>query len=171
MNKRMCLRVQSDKMVVRGAGKKLVLAVIEFALMLVIVLLLLTNLFQPTRHFLPPSIRNFKLVRELRPKKPPKRKQKKKSTNLCEQLQVDQHCIDTTLNYSRTTYTLIHRLAYRNKRTHVCALLIASQVTSHLQIDISDVQEMCCYELGRTYLKLSNAVCIHISPVDPDFDL
>lgn len=34
-----------------------------------------------------------------------------------------------------------------------------------LLIDISDVQQICSYELGRTYLKLSNALCINIPSV------
>lgn len=29
-------------------------------------------------------------------------------------------------------------------------------------IDISDVLQICCYELGRTYLKLSQALCLNI---------
>lgn len=34
-----------------------------------------------------------------------------------------------------------------------------------LLIDISDVQQICSYELGRTYLKLSHALCINIPSV------
>lgn len=34
-----------------------------------------------------------------------------------------------------------------------------------LLIDISDVLQICCYELGRTYLKLSQALCINIPSI------
>lgn len=34
-----------------------------------------------------------------------------------------------------------------------------------LLIDISDVLRICCYELGRTYLKLTQALCINIPSV------
>lgn len=32
-------------------------------------------------------------------------------------------------------------------------------------IDISDVLQICCYELGRTYLKLSQALCINLPSI------
>lgn len=34
-----------------------------------------------------------------------------------------------------------------------------------LLIDISDALQICCYELGRTYLKLSQALCINIPSI------
>lgn len=34
-----------------------------------------------------------------------------------------------------------------------------------LLIDISDVLRICCYELGRTYLKLTQYLCINIPSV------
>lgn len=34
-----------------------------------------------------------------------------------------------------------------------------------LLIDISDILRICCYELGRTYLKLTQALCINIPSV------
>lgn len=36
---------------------------------------------------------------------------------------------------------------------------------SDLLIDISDVLQICCYELGRTYLKLSHALSIRVPAV------
>ncbi|KAJ8963296.1 hypothetical protein NQ318_018765 [Aromia moschata] len=39
-------------------------------------------------------------------------------------------------------------------------------VNVDLLIDISDVLQICCYELGRTYLKLSQALCINIPAVE-----
>lgn len=32
-------------------------------------------------------------------------------------------------------------------------------------IDISDVLQICCYELGRTYMRLSQALCINIPSI------
>lgn len=37
--------------------------------------------------------------------------------------------------------------------------------TIDLLIDISDVLQICCYELGRTYLKLSQALCINLPSI------
>lgn len=37
--------------------------------------------------------------------------------------------------------------------------------SADLLIDISDVLQICCYELGRTYLKLSQALCINIPSI------
>lgn len=34
-----------------------------------------------------------------------------------------------------------------------------------LLIDISDALQICCYELGRTYLKLSQALCINVPSI------
>ncbi|XP_050672011.1 transcription factor IIIB 90 kDa subunit isoform X2 [Leptidea sinapis] len=39
--------------------------------------------------------------------------------------------------------------------------------TPHLLIDISDALQICCYQLGRAYFKLSRALCINIPPTDP----
>lgn len=38
-------------------------------------------------------------------------------------------------------------------------------ICTDLLIDISDVLQICCYELGRTYLKLSQALCINIPSI------
>lgn len=38
-------------------------------------------------------------------------------------------------------------------------------VFADLLIDISDVLQICCYELGRTYLKLSQALCINLPSI------
>lgn len=37
--------------------------------------------------------------------------------------------------------------------------------STDLLIDISDALQICCYELGRTYLKLSQALCINVPSI------
>lgn len=37
-------------------------------------------------------------------------------------------------------------------------------------IDISDVLQICCYELGRTYMRLSQALCINIPSIGKCFN-
>lgn len=44
-------------------------------------------------------------------------------------------------------------------------LCIFLHATIDLLIDISDVLQICCYELGRTYLKLSQALCINLPSI------
>lgn len=61
------------------------------------------------------------------------------------------------------------------KALHVCILKFACNTSSYHQfycifrtdllIDISDVLQICCYELGRTYLKLSQALCINLPSI------
>uniref|UniRef100_A0A1B0A7Z3 TFIIB-type domain-containing protein n=1 Tax=Glossina pallidipes TaxID=7398 RepID=A0A1B0A7Z3_GLOPL len=95
------------------------------------------------------------------------KKAKKEITHLCQQLQLTQHYIDTALNFFRMA--LIRHLTRGRKSTHIYAACVyitcRTEGTSHLLIDISDVQQICSYELGRTYLKLSNALCINIPSV------
>nr|XP_036212851.1 transcription factor IIIB 90 kDa subunit [Bactrocera oleae] len=97
------------------------------------------------------------------------KKAKKEITHLCQQLQLTQHYIDTALNFFKMA--LARHLTRGRKSTHIYAACVyitcRTEGTSHLLIDISDVQQICSYELGRTYLKLSNALCINIPSVDP----
>ncbi|XP_075148063.1 brf RNA polymerase III subunit [Haematobia irritans] len=97
------------------------------------------------------------------------KKAKREITHLCQQLQLTQHYIDTALNFFKMA--LMRHLTRGRKSTHIYAACVyitcRTEGTSHLLIDISDVQQICSYELGRTYLKLSNALCINIPSVDP----
>ncbi|XP_054726188.1 transcription factor IIIB 90 kDa subunit [Anastrepha obliqua] len=97
------------------------------------------------------------------------KKAKREITHLCQQLQLTQHYIDTALNFFKMA--LARHLTRGRKSTHIYAACVyitcRTEGTSHLLIDISDVQQICSYELGRTYLKLSNALCINIPSVDP----
>ncbi|XP_055376716.1 transcription factor IIIB 90 kDa subunit [Condylostylus longicornis] len=90
-------------------------------------------------------------------------------TNLCQQLQLNNHFIETALNFFRMA--LNRHLTRGRKNSHIYAACVyitcRTEGTSHLLIDISDVLQICSYELGRTYLKLSNALCINIPSVDP----
>ncbi|XP_056635285.1 transcription factor IIIB 90 kDa subunit [Diorhabda sublineata] len=90
-------------------------------------------------------------------------------THLCNQLRLNQHCIDTACSFFKMA--LSRNLTRGRRYTHVHAacvyLTCRTEGTAHLLIDISDVLQICCYELGRTYLRLSQALCINIPAVDP----
>ncbi|XP_063707527.1 transcription factor IIIB 90 kDa subunit [Culicoides brevitarsis] len=97
------------------------------------------------------------------------RKAKAGITHLCHQLALNNHCIETACNFFKMA--LMRQLTRGRKNTHIYAACVyitcRTEGTSHLLIDISDVLQICCYELGRTYLKLSQALCINIPSIDP----
>ncbi|XP_050085083.1 transcription factor IIIB 90 kDa subunit [Anopheles aquasalis] len=88
---------------------------------------------------------------------------------LCSQLRLNNHCIETACNFFKMA--LIRNLTRGRRNTHIYAACVyitcRTEGTSHLLIDISDVLQICCYELGRTYLKLSQSLCINIPSIDP----
>ncbi|XP_025833129.1 transcription factor IIIB 90 kDa subunit isoform X2 [Agrilus planipennis] len=90
-------------------------------------------------------------------------------SNLCNQLRLNQHCVDTACNFYKMALT--RNLTRGRRHAHVYAacvyLTCRTEGTPHLLIDISDVLQICCYELGRTYLRLSQALCINVPSVDP----
>lgn len=90
-------------------------------------------------------------------------------SHLCSQLRLNQHCTDTACSFFKMA--LSRNLTRGRRNTHVHAacvyLTCRTEGTAHLLIDISDVLQICCYELGRTYLRLSQALCINIPAVDP----
>lgn len=94
---------------------------------------------------------------------------KRAITGVAQQLRLSQHCIDTAHNFYKMA--LVRNLTKGRKNTHVVAacLYITCRVegTPHLLIDFSDVLQICVYELGRTYLRLSQALCITIPSMDP----
>ncbi|KAK7870265.1 hypothetical protein R5R35_000993 [Gryllus longicercus] len=94
---------------------------------------------------------------------------KRAITGVAQQLRLTQHCIDTAHNFYKMA--LVRNLTKGRKSTHVVAacLYITCRVegTPHLLIDFSDVLQICVYELGRTYLRLSEALCITIPSMDP----
>lgn len=97
------------------------------------------------------------------------RKARQGITHLCYQLHLNNHCIETACNFFKMA--LIRHLTRGRRNTHIYAACVyitcRTEGTSHLLIDISDVLQICCYELGRTYLKLSQALCINIPSIDP----
>ncbi|KAF5271769.1 hypothetical protein FQA39_LY08092 [Lamprigera yunnana] len=90
-------------------------------------------------------------------------------TNLCNQLRLNQHCVDTACNFFKMA--LARNLTRGRKNTHMFAACVyitcRTEGTPHMLIDISDVLQICCYELGRTYLRISQALCINTPSVDP----
>lgn len=85
------------------------------------------------------------------------------------QLRLNKHCIDTAFNFYKMA--LSRRLTHGRKQSHVIAACIyitcRIEGTSHMLLDLSDVTQVNVYELGRTYLKLSSALCINIPAIDP----
>ena len=57
------------------------------------------------------------------------------------------------------------------KSSHVIAACVyitcRTESTPHMLIDFSDILQIDVYELGRTYLRLSQALCINIPAMDP----
>lgn len=97
------------------------------------------------------------------------RNAKRAVTNLAQQLRLNQHCIDTAYNFYKMALT--RQLTKGRKNTHVIAACVYMtcrvEGTPHMLIDFSDVLQICVYELGRTYLRLSQALCINIPSMDP----
>uniref|UniRef100_A0A0K8TND5 B-related factor 1 n=1 Tax=Tabanus bromius TaxID=304241 RepID=A0A0K8TND5_TABBR len=88
---------------------------------------------------------------------------------LCDQLHLSSHYVETALNFFKLA--LNRHLTKGRRNTHIYAACVyitcRTNGTSHLLIDISDILQICCYELGRTYLRLSQALCINIPSIDP----
>ncbi|KAJ9599826.1 hypothetical protein L9F63_009866 [Diploptera punctata] len=97
------------------------------------------------------------------------RNAKRAITNLAQQLRLNQHCIDTAFNFYKMA--LQRQLTRGRKNTHVVAacmyMTCRIEGTPHMLIDFSDVLQICVYELGRAYLRLSQALCINIPSMDP----
>ena len=66
---------------------------------------------------------------------------------------------------------LAKHLTRGRKSTHTIAACLyitcRTEGTSHMLIDFSDILQVDVYELGRTYLRLSQALCINIPAMDP----
>ncbi|XP_046687470.1 transcription factor IIIB 90 kDa subunit isoform X2 [Homalodisca vitripennis] len=90
-------------------------------------------------------------------------------SNLCQQLRLNQHCLDTAFNFYKMALT--RQMTRGRKNTHVLAACVyitcRIEGTPHLLIDFSDVLQIDAFELGRCYLKLSQALCINIPALDP----
>lgn len=60
-------------------------------------------------------------------------------------------------------------MALHSSRIYNFSLSLYAVLYTDLLIDISDVLQICCYELGRTYLKLSQALCINLPSIGEFF--
>lgn len=67
------------------------------------------------------------------------------------------------LRVSFDSVLLIYRIGW--KADSIESYCNCFGLISDLLIDISDVLQICCYELGRTYLKLSQALCINVPSI------
>ncbi|XP_053984946.1 transcription factor IIIB 90 kDa subunit isoform X2 [Hylaeus volcanicus] len=90
-------------------------------------------------------------------------------THLCMQLRLNQHCIDTSMNFYKMALNRHLTRGRRQAHNHAACVYITCRTegTAHMLIDISDVLQICVYELGRTYLRFTQALCINIPSADP----
>uniref|UniRef100_A0A6G1S663 B-related factor 1 n=1 Tax=Aceria tosichella TaxID=561515 RepID=A0A6G1S663_9ACAR len=94
---------------------------------------------------------------------------KRRIKSIGQQLRLNNHCVTTAFNFYKMA--LSRRLTYGRRQNNVYAacLYMTCRIegTSHMLLDLSDVTQVNIFELGKTYLKLSNALCINIPPIDP----
>jgi len=94
---------------------------------------------------------------------------RKKIVALATQLRLRPDHIDMAFYFFKLA--LSKHLTRGRKSTHVIAACVyitcRTEGTSHMLIDFSDILQICVYELGRTYLRLSQALCINIPAMDP----
>jgi len=94
---------------------------------------------------------------------------RKKIVALAQQLHLRPDHIDMAFYFFKLA--LAKHLTRGRKSTHVIAACLyitcRTEGTSHMLIDFSDVLQVDVYELGRTYLRLSQALCINIPAMDP----
>lgn len=94
---------------------------------------------------------------------------KRRIKTVCDQLRLNEHFIEMSFNFYKMA--LNRRLTHGRKHIHVIAACIyitcRSEGTPHMLLDLSDVSQVNVYELGRTYLKLTAALCITIPAIDP----
>ncbi|KAK3887780.1 hypothetical protein Pcinc_008108 [Petrolisthes cinctipes] len=94
---------------------------------------------------------------------------KKKINALAQQLRLSSHSIETSFNFFKLG--LSKGLTRGRKTNHVIGACVyitcRTEQTAHMLIDVSDALQIDVYELGRTYLRLSTALCIHIPAMDP----
>ena len=97
------------------------------------------------------------------------RNARKKIEALAHQLSLRRDRIDMAFHFFKLA--LARHLTRGRKSTHVIAACVyitcRTEGTSHMLIDFSDVLQIDVYELGRTYLRLSQALHINIPAMDP----
>jgi len=94
---------------------------------------------------------------------------RKKIVALAQQLRLRPDHIDMAFYFFKLA--LAKHLTRGRKSSHVVAACVyitcRTEGTSHMLIDFSDILQVDVYELGRTYLRLSQALCINIPAMDP----
>ncbi|XP_015179207.1 PREDICTED: transcription factor IIIB 90 kDa subunit [Polistes dominula] len=90
-------------------------------------------------------------------------------SHLCMQLRLNQRHIDQSVNFYKMALNKQLTRGRKQAHNHAACVYITcrSEKTSHLLIDISDVLQICVHELGRTYLKFAQALCIKTPSIDP----
>lgn len=97
------------------------------------------------------------------------RKAREGITALCQQLRLNQQCIDIACNFYKMALSRHLTIGRPSSHTQAACVYMTCRTegTAHLLIDVSDAVPICCYQVGRTYFKLSRALCINIPPTDP----
>ncbi|XP_036981266.1 BRF1 RNA polymerase III transcription initiation factor subunit a isoform X1 [Acanthopagrus latus] len=94
---------------------------------------------------------------------------KQNINTLGRQLQMNQHCLDTALNFYKMA--LMKQLTRGRKSAHVIAACIymvcRTEGTPHMLLDLSDLLQVNVYVLGRTFLVLARELCINAPAIDP----
>merc|ERR1712223_1412746 len=97
------------------------------------------------------------------------RNARKRIEALAHQLSLRRDRIEMAFHFFKLA--LARHLTRGRKSTHVIAACVyitcRTEGTSHMLIDFSDVLQIDVYELGRTYLRLSQALHINIPAMDP----
>lgn len=97
------------------------------------------------------------------------RKAKEGITALCQQLRLNQQCVDIACNFYKMALSRHLTIGRASSLTQAACVYMTCRTegTPHLLIDVGDAVPVCCFQLGRTYFKLSKALCIVIPPTDP----
>ncbi|KAH7941724.1 hypothetical protein HPB49_016545 [Dermacentor silvarum] len=94
-------------------------------------------------------------------------KARKKIVQVAERLRLNQHCIEMAFNFYKMA--LARHLTRGRRSSHVIAacvyMVCRIENSSHMLLDLSDVVQVNVYELGKTFLKLSAALCINIPAI------
>ena len=97
------------------------------------------------------------------------RNARRKIEALAQQLSLRRDRIDMAFHFFKLA--LNKHLTRGRKSSHVIAACVyitcRTESTPHMLIDFSDILQIDVYELGRTYLRLSQALCINIPAMDP----
>lgn len=88
---------------------------------------------------------------------------------LASKLNLNPRCVDQAFGFYKVA--LSRQLTKGRKSTHVIAacvyMVCRKEETPHMLLDLSDILQISVYELGKTYLKLSSALCINSPAIDP----